>query len=213
MNLRDRRQLENKLPDMSGILQTDRNEKTQNWSDTILKYRMLLEEQSGTIRIQKAAISEQEKIICQQVLDIGKQGKKISELQSSLEQGRINLTEIEDKLREQYESRLSEKDSQILQAQNLAQDWKKKVEKAEQGMSRMEQSYSSQISRLKSEIQNLNLFSSTDVKTAFELFICSLVKAIDETNLNQGDENDNLIATWHEKLRKYINEQQSFAKN
>lgn len=58
-----------------------------------------------------------------------------------------------------------------------------------------------------------DLFSSTDVKTAFELFICSLVKAIDETNLNQGDENDNLIATWHEKLRKYINEQQSFAKN
>lgn len=58
-----------------------------------------------------------------------------------------------------------------------------------------------------------DLFSTSDVKTAFELFISSLVKAIDETNLNQGDANDNLIATWHEKLRKYINEQQSYAKN
>lgn len=82
-------------------------------------------------------------MIRQQVSDIG-------------EQGRINLTEIEDKLREQYESRLSEKDSQILQAQNLAQDWKKKAEKTMQDMSRMEQSYSSQLSRLKSEIQNLS---------------------------------------------------------
>lgn len=58
-----------------------------------------------------------------------------------------------------------------------------------------------------------DLFSSNDVKTAFELFISSLVKAIDETNLAQGDQNDNLIATWNEKLRKYINEQQSYAKN
>lgn len=58
-----------------------------------------------------------------------------------------------------------------------------------------------------------DIFSSIDVKTAFELFVASLVKAIDETNLNQSDQNDNLMATWHEKLRKYINEQQSFAKN
>lgn len=156
MNLRDRRQPESKPPDMSGSLQINENERTQNWSDTISKYRMLLEEQSETIRTQKATISEQERIIRQQVSDIREQGRKISEMQSGLEQGRINLTEIEDKLREQYESRLSEKDSQILQAQNLAQGWKKKAEKAEQDMSRMERSYSSQISKLKSEIQNLS---------------------------------------------------------
>lgn len=43
-----------------------------------------------------------------------------------------------------------------MQAQNLAQDWNKKAEKAEQDMKQMEQSYSSQISMLKSEIQNLS---------------------------------------------------------
>ena len=156
MNLRDRRQPENRPPDMSGSLQTDGSEKTKNWSDTISKYRTLLAEQSETIRTQKATISGQEGIIRQQVLDIGEQGRTISELRSCMEQNRINLTEIEDKLREQYESRLSEKDSQILQAQNLAQDWKKKAEKAEQDMKQMERSYSSQISKLKSEIQNLS---------------------------------------------------------
>lgn len=156
MNLRDRRQPESKSHDMRGSLQIDESMSSQSWRDTTEKYRMLLEEQSKTIRTQKETIIEQEKIICRQTLDIGKQGKTISELQSSLEQGRINLTEIEDKLREQYESRLSEKDSQILQAQNLAQDWKMKAEKAEQDMKQMEQSYSSQISKLKSEIQNLS---------------------------------------------------------
>lgn len=58
MNLRDRRQPESKPPDMSGSLQTDGNGKMQNWSDTISKYRMLLEEQSETICTQKAIISE-----------------------------------------------------------------------------------------------------------------------------------------------------------
>ena len=120
------------------------------------KYRMLLEEQSETIRAQKDTISEQERIIRRQTLDIGKQDRKISELRNNLEQSRTNLTEIEINLREQYESELSEKDSQILQAQNLAQEWKKKAEKAEQDMNRMEQSYSLQISGLKSEIQNLS---------------------------------------------------------
>ncbi len=43
-----------------------------------------------------------------------------------------------------------------MQAQNLAQEWKKKAEKAEKDMNRMEQSYSLQISGLKSEIQNLS---------------------------------------------------------
>lgn len=156
MNLRDRRQPENRPPDMSGSLQTDGSEKTKNWSDTISKYRMLLAEQSETIRTQKATISERERIIRRQTLDIGKQGKKISELQSSLDQGRANLIETENNLKEQHESELSEKDSQILQAQNLAQEWKKKGEKAEQDMSRMEQNHSSQISGLKSEIQNLS---------------------------------------------------------
>jgi len=149
MNLRDRWQPENRPPNMSESLQTDGSGRMQNWSGTTLKYRLLLEEQSETIRIQKDTISEQERIIRRQTLDIGKQGKRISELLSSLEQGRTNLTE-------QYESELSEKDSQILQAQNLAQEWKKKAEKAEQDMNRMEQSYSLQISGLKSEIQNLS---------------------------------------------------------
>lgn len=156
MNLRDRRQPENRPPNMSGSLQTDGSGRMQNWNDITEKYRRLLEEQSETIRTQKDTISEQERIIRRQTLDIGKQGKKISELKTSLEQRRTNLTVTETNLREQYESELSEKDSQILQAQNLAQEWKKKAEKAEQDMSRMEQSYSSQISRLKSEIQNLS---------------------------------------------------------
>lgn len=156
MNLRGRRRSENKSPNMSESLQTDGSERMQNWNDTTEKYRMLLEEQSETIRTQKDTISEQEKIIRRQTLDIGKQGKKISELRNSLEQGRANLAETESSLREQYESRLSEKDSQILQAQNLAQEWKKQAEKAEQDMSRMEQSCSLQISGLKSEIQNLS---------------------------------------------------------
>lgn len=156
MNLKDRRQPERKPPDMSRSFQTDGSGRTQNWNDTTEKYRMLLEEQSETIRTQKDTISEQEKIIRRQTLDIGRQGKKISELQSSMEQGRINLTETENNLREQHESELSEKDSQILQAQNLAQEWKKKAEKAEQDMDRMEQSYSLQVSGLKSEIQNLS---------------------------------------------------------
>lgn len=57
-----------------------------------------------------------------------------------------------------------------------------------------------------------NIFESTDVKTAFELFVASLVKAVDETKKSQEEQNDNLIAIWNEKLRRYINEQQNFAK-
>ena len=104
MNLRDRRQAENRLLNMNASLQTDGSKRTQNWSDTTEKYKMLLEEQSETSRTQKDTISEQERIIRQQTLDIGKQGKKITELQSNLEQGRNNLTETENNLREQYES-------------------------------------------------------------------------------------------------------------
>ncbi len=156
MNLRDRRQLEKKPPDMSENLQTDGSRSPQNWNDTTEKYRMLLAEQSETIRTQKNTISEQEKIICQQVSDIREMTSKISELKNNLEQVRTDMAETESNLREQHESRLSEKDSQILQAQNLAQEWKKKAEKAELDLNRMEQSYSSQIFRLKSEIQNLS---------------------------------------------------------
>lgn len=126
MNLRDRRQPE-KQSDMSENLQTSKSKSLQNWSDTTEKYKMLLEEQSGTIHTQKAIIREQEEIIRQRNLDIG-----------------------------EYESRLSEKDSQILQAQDLAQEWKQKAKQTEQDMIQMEQNYSSQISELKSEIQNLS---------------------------------------------------------
>lgn len=74
MNLRDRRQAENRPPNMSESLQTDGSERMQNWNDTTEKYRMLLEEQSETICTQKDTISEQERIIRRQALDIGKQG-------------------------------------------------------------------------------------------------------------------------------------------
>lgn len=156
MNLRDRRQPERKQPDMSVSLQTDGSGRTQNWNDTTEKYRMQPEEQSETIRIQKNTISEQKKIIHQQVSDIREKDSKIAELKSSLEQSKTDMSEVENKLREQHESELSEKDLQILQAQNLAKNWKKKAEKAERDLNRMEQSYSSQISMLKSEIQNLS---------------------------------------------------------
>lgn len=52
-----------------------------------------------------------------------------------------------------------------------------------------------------------NLTKSNEAKVAFELFVASLVKAIDETNRRQENENDNLMATWNERLRKYINAQ------
>ena len=56
------------------------------------------------------------------------------------------------------------------------------------------------------------IFKSIDTNTAFELFVASLVKAVDETKMSQEEQNDNLIAIWNEKLRRYINEQQSYAK-
>lgn len=156
MNLKDRRKPEKKPPEMSESLLTGENRNLQNWSDTTGKYRMLLAEQSETIRTQKDTISEQEKIIRQQKSDIREQDRKILELRDNLEQGRIDMSKTENNLREQHESELSEKDLLILQAQNLAQEWKKKAGKAEQDMSQMEQSYFSQISMLKSEIQNLS---------------------------------------------------------
>ncbi len=156
MNLRDRRQPEKKPPDMSGNLQTDGSRKMQNWSDTTGKYRMLLEGQSETIRTQKDIISEQKKIIHQQISDIREKDSKVAELKNNLAQIKTDMAETESNLREQNESELSGKDSQILQAQNLAQEWKMKAEKAEQDLNHMEQSYSLQISTLKSEIQKLS---------------------------------------------------------
>ena len=46
-----------------------------------------------------------------------------------------------------------------------------------------------------------------DFKTAFELFLASLVLTIDQANDTERDSFDELITTWNEKLRKYINEQ------
>jgi len=46
-----------------------------------------------------------------------------------------------------------------------------------------------------------------DFKAAFELFLASLVVTIDEANEIERDSFNELITTWNEKLRKYINEQ------
>jgi hypothetical protein len=56
------------------------------------------------------------------------------------------------------------------------------------------------------------LISDIDAKVAFELFIAALVKAIDETQLRQADQNDVLMVRWNEKLRRYIMEQHNFGK-
>ena len=50
------------------------------------------------------------------------------------------------------------------------------------------------------------IYNNAEVKTTFELFLGSFVKAVDETNY-QGEENDKLVATWNAKLKKYIMEQ------
>lgn len=46
-----------------------------------------------------------------------------------------------------------------------------------------------------------------DFKTAFELFLASLIITIDEAPQKDRDSFDELITTWNEKLRKYINTQ------
>lgn len=51
------------------------------------------------------------------------------------------------------------------------------------------------------------IYDNDEVKTTFELFIASFVKSIDETDRYQREENDYLVATWHEKLKKYIMQQ------
>ena len=43
-----------------------------------------------------------------------------------------------------------------------------------------------------------------DSKLAFELFIASLAKAIDLTNVNNSDQNDELMENWDSRLKKYL---------
>ena len=50
------------------------------------------------------------------------------------------------------------------------------------------------------------IYSNEEVKTTFELFLASFVKAVDETHY-QSEENDKLVAMWNAKLKKYIMEQ------
>lgn len=50
------------------------------------------------------------------------------------------------------------------------------------------------------------IYENDEVKTTFELFLASFVKAIDETDKYQSSENDRLVSTWHDKLKKYIME-------
>ncbi|MDE6970219.1 MAG: hypothetical protein K2P69_10735 [Eubacterium sp.] len=54
---------------------------------------MLLEKKSRTIRTQKNTISEQEKIIRRQVLDIGEQRRTIAELRGYLKQNRTDMVQ------------------------------------------------------------------------------------------------------------------------
>lgn len=51
------------------------------------------------------------------------------------------------------------------------------------------------------------IYSSEEVRTTFELFLASFVKAIDETQYYQSVQNDKLVALWNAKLKKYILEQ------
>ena len=49
--------------------------------------------------------------------------------------------------------------------------------------------------------------SDPDFQTAFELFIASLVKVMQETSSQYGEANDDLLSRWNERLRAYIYEQ------
>lgn len=51
------------------------------------------------------------------------------------------------------------------------------------------------------------LYSSTDAKTTFELFLASFFQSIRRTNAYQTDQNDKLITIWYSKLNDYITEQ------
>lgn len=51
------------------------------------------------------------------------------------------------------------------------------------------------------------IYSNSDVKTTFELFLASLIQSIRKTDSYQHDENDRLIAAWYTRLNNYISEQ------
>jgi len=50
----------------------------------------------------------------------------------------------------------------------------------------------------------MHIEGNSDNKVAFELFIASLIRTIDETTEKRRDAYDSLIQEWNEKLRKYI---------
>ena len=43
-----------------------------------------------------------------------------------------------------------------------------------------------------------------DSKLAFELFIASLAKAIDLTNIHNSEQNDELLVNWDYRLKSYL---------
>jgi hypothetical protein len=56
------------------------------------------------------------------------------------------------------------------------------------------------------------LFEDKESEKAFDLFIASLVKAIDDTQNTQQEQDEKLLEVWNNKIKKYIEEWQSFAK-
>lgn len=57
------------------------------------------------------------------------------------------------------------------------------------------------------------IYTNTEVRTTFELFLASLVQSIKKTNSYQKVENDKLITMWYNKLNSYIAEQLDPRKN
>lgn len=51
------------------------------------------------------------------------------------------------------------------------------------------------------------LYSSSDAKTTFELFLASFFQSIRKTNAYQSEQNDKLMTIWYNKLNNYITEQ------
>lgn len=51
------------------------------------------------------------------------------------------------------------------------------------------------------------LYSSSDAKITFELFLASFFQSIRKTNAYQADQNDKLMTIWYNKLNNYITEQ------
>lgn len=51
------------------------------------------------------------------------------------------------------------------------------------------------------------LYTSSDAKTTFELFLASFFQSIRKTNAYQSEQNDKLMTIWYNKLNNYITEQ------